>query len=643
VCRCVDKEFAFTANYAKGHGHAFHDWMRRYHPGELMMPVIRTLGGDRQDSSFEGALPVYMGRKFFVQWLHEELCSSSKENILQTNMFIILRSVEMIAQLRIASIVFMAVVIPMRWLAGKTHELAHHNWSERSMGRAIDLMYDAFSEVESNGELMLDEDFIMRIFSPLYGELPEFEEYLTYFFEEKESNVIGSCSRGDRVLAIDLAKCEVFYPTRIENQQTHDLCVTLAREVATCLLLEVADPKKATSDYLSKCNGRFSWAMSSTEEKNASIGMRATNDPSESEFATFTEALATGGRIDLDLAAGIGQARYNNDFGRATEQYVTGRKSKAPVVKSVGLFHELALELQDSLVVTSKRNAPASRHKFRESLRMQHERRYEKKKAVRDKKLEGEMTKVMANSYLWQKYDSPRCCKSSMEAFDIFNKLQSKSAKLQFVKEQILIRYLGLGWTKAYHPWSKNKHIFSPSELMEHFVKVVLPLDNTEVVPTAPPMNLPGLPSLPTLGTVAHDVNALAERNDDAGLQLRINAMVERERLEDNGIGDELMEMQEMLWPIERLRAKDFAIDMLFEYEEDDGSTLMWCQGKVVDFIRESKDKHVFVKIEWSDKCVREGDLKTTKNQLKKTKWNPSSPVGGAWREDLYHKLMNKE
>ena len=41
--------------------------------------------------------------------------------------------------------------------------------------------------------------------------------------------------------------------------------------------------------------------------------------------------------------------------------------------------------------------------------------------------------------------------------------------------------------------------------------------------------------------------------------------------------------------------AKDFAIDMLFEYEEDDGSTLMSCQGKAVDFIRESKEKHVFV------------------------------------------------
>ena len=78
--------------------------------------------------------------------------------------------------------------------------------------------------------------------------------------------------------------------------------------------------------------------------------------------------------------------------------------------------------------------------------------------------------------------------------------------------------------------------------------------------------------------------------------------------------------MQVMLWPIERLRAKDFAIDMLFEYEEDDGSTLMWCQGKVVDFIRESKDKHVFVKIEWSDKCVRVGN------------WDWDSSLGGdAW------------
>jgi hypothetical protein len=211
-------------------------------------------------------------------------------------MFIILRATKMIAQLGVASIIFILVVVPMCGLAGKTHELGHCNWSERSMGRAVDLMYNTSVEVESDGELMLDEDVIMNILSPLYAELHELKEYITYYFEEKESNVIESCSQGNCVLAIDLAKCEVFYPTQIKNQQMHDLCVNLAREVATCLLLEVADPKKATLDYLSKCNGRLSWDKSSTEEKNATIGMRATNDPSESQFAMFTEALATGGR-----------------------------------------------------------------------------------------------------------------------------------------------------------------------------------------------------------------------------------------------------------------------------------------------------------------------------------------------------------
>ena len=92
------------------------------------------------------------------------------------------------------------------------------------------------------------------------------------------------------------------------------ICVfILAREVATCLLLEVMDPKKASSDYLSKCNGRFSWAMSSTEEKNASIGMRATNDPLEREFATFTEVLATGGygiRVDKGISPMVQEQAY---------------------------------------------------------------------------------------------------------------------------------------------------------------------------------------------------------------------------------------------------------------------------------------------------------------------------------------------
>ncbi len=43
------------------------------------------------------------------------------------------------------------------------------------------------------------------------------------------------------------------------------------------------------------------------------------NSPPLLIFSTFTEALSTAGRVGLDGAAGQGQARYNNDMGRAHE------------------------------------------------------------------------------------------------------------------------------------------------------------------------------------------------------------------------------------------------------------------------------------------------------------------------------------
>ena len=107
--------------------------------------------------------------------------------------------------------------------------------------------------------------------------------------------------------------------------------------------------------------------------------------------------------------------------------------------------------------------------------------------------------------------------------------------------------------------------------------------------------------------------------------------MVEQERLEDSGIGDELMEMQQLLWPVERLRLKDFAIDMLFEYKDNDGSTLMWYQGKVVDFIREVKDKHVFVKIEWCDEYVRDGVLSQWWSLLRREEFTRFPDEGNIW------------
>ena len=120
-----DKEFNGTANYALGHVEQFMQWIANHHSGGLLMPIVQSLGGKRQDRSFEGALPVFMDRRYFVAFLHHYICCTYSNNILQHKFFTTLSCVEVIAEIRFASIFFIVFVVPMRWLAGNTQNLAH--------------------------------------------------------------------------------------------------------------------------------------------------------------------------------------------------------------------------------------------------------------------------------------------------------------------------------------------------------------------------------------------------------------------------------------------------------------------------------------------------------------------------------------
>ena len=62
VLRAVDKEFSLPANYPKGHGDMFKHWLKKNHPGALLVPVQRT-SGSHQDLAVKGAAAVYWNRK----------------------------------------------------------------------------------------------------------------------------------------------------------------------------------------------------------------------------------------------------------------------------------------------------------------------------------------------------------------------------------------------------------------------------------------------------------------------------------------------------------------------------------------------------------------------------------------------------
>ena len=99
ILRACDKEFSLCANYPKGHGELFNEWMKEHHPGALLLHVERT-AGSRNDLLVEGSGAVYWNRPYWVEFLDERLRIPG-DNILQENLFVVLSSLEMVALSRV--------------------------------------------------------------------------------------------------------------------------------------------------------------------------------------------------------------------------------------------------------------------------------------------------------------------------------------------------------------------------------------------------------------------------------------------------------------------------------------------------------------------------------------------------------------
>ena len=80
-------------------------------------------------------------------------------------------------------------------------------------------------------------------------------------------------------------------PTCKDNKATPFLVVKLGAELAACLINEMLDPTKITSQHLSREGGHLSWANTTQQEHEAIMGKEATNDNTESPFGSLTSQL----------------------------------------------------------------------------------------------------------------------------------------------------------------------------------------------------------------------------------------------------------------------------------------------------------------------------------------------------------------
>ena len=71
----------------------------------------------------------------------------------------------------------------------------------------------AFKIVADNGEMLLDEEFMMGMLDPPEEQLTSFREYCDYMFEQKQSNSQQSRKAEDKVLPWDILHAKLFYPT----------------------------------------------------------------------------------------------------------------------------------------------------------------------------------------------------------------------------------------------------------------------------------------------------------------------------------------------------------------------------------------------------------------------------------------------
>jgi hypothetical protein len=99
----------------------------------------------------------------------------------------------------------------------------------------------------------------------------------------------------------------------------------------------------------------------------------------------------------------------------------------------------------------------------------------------------------------------------------------------------------------------------------------------------------------------------------------RLNAMLEQDQRENSGFGDQLMEMQQMSWAVDKICMGSFKIDMCFSYGDEDSEILQWCQGTVARVLK-VENKFVILEIKWVKECLREGDRKITRDKLMRLK-----------------------
>lgn len=182
------------------------------------------------------------------------------------------------------------------------------------MGRLLDTLYESMNHLKEEPLNIINEQFMMSIFSKYEEETPPFKQYKQHMCTKK--NQFKIVRDESKLQPYHLLKKELFTPDDSSNIETDHLIEELGAILATSLLREFTDAQKATHHHLSAAKGRLSWAESSKEDKLVGLRMHANNNVSKSVFGGLTENITKYAMINLTHAGAMLQSRRNGDCAK---------------------------------------------------------------------------------------------------------------------------------------------------------------------------------------------------------------------------------------------------------------------------------------------------------------------------------------
>ena len=422
--------------------------------------------GSRQDIVCEAALPFYINRQHYVEFLQQLQWGDS--NVLEDCIYYMLTCVEVLALLRALAIFYIKIVMPLRFICAAKGFVG---WSPINMNSVCDTLVETLLAAQLCGSSLMDVS--LEVFSKVEEQQVAFREYLVFIKSAKTLSPDGKSNHSWYALA----NASLFDPDDATNQKTTVLTARFVEAIATGWLQKMHDPKGATAQYVG--DGARSTRNVEQQLIDDTVGVESTNDLlCESVFGIFTYVFNELPNVAVESVSGIAAAKRNRFMQRAVT-YAT-RKAVSPVdadADACGLFLHLDPRLRDSLMVMAMRRFDDVHRESVED-RAVHDAYYAgKREQLRAKEVEALAHETMNAIDSFDMY-AARGTKTVVGMMKILRSecYKGRENKLvEYFKEQIKIRVVGFGWAQFSLAWSSkaNPSVGTASDLRSRFEEIL--------------------------------------------------------------------------------------------------------------------------------------------------------------------------